>query len=82
MGAIEIARQETLAVLQILDARLEASAFVGGGTFTMGDIATGCAAWRWMALPVERPSLIYLQRWFDTLAARPAYRKAVMQPLI
>jgi glutathione S-transferase len=76
--AIEQCRQETVAELKILDARLASSAFVGGETFTMGDIAVGCAVWRWMALPVERPALAYLQRWFDTLAARPAYRKVVM----
>jgi glutathione S-transferase len=76
--AIEQCRQETVAELKILDARLASSAFVGGETFTMGDIAVGCAVWRWMALPVERPALAHLQRWFDTLAARPAYRKVVM----
>ncbi len=76
--AIEAFRQETVEVLNVLDARLASSTFVGGESFTMGDIAVGCAVWRWMALPVERPALIHLQRWFDTLAVRPAYRKIVM----
>ena len=39
------------------------------------------AGWRWMALPVARPALSNLQRRFDTLAARPAYRNVVMLPL-
>ena len=73
--AIEAARQQTVAELEILDAQLKSSDFVGGAAFTMGDIALGCAVWRWMALPVERPPLIHLQRWFDTLATRAAYRK-------
>jgi glutathione S-transferase len=47
----------------------------------MGDIAVGCAAWRWFAMPIQRPALPALQRWFDTLAERPAYRRVVMQPL-
>jgi len=81
-GAIEVARQESLEVLQILDAQLATSDFVGGKTFTMGDIAVGCAVWRWMALPIERPALVHVQRWFDTLATRAAYCKVVMQPLI
>jgi glutathione S-transferase len=81
-GAIEIARLECVAVLRIFDAQLASTPYVGGATFTMGDIATGCAAWRWMALPVERPPLVHLQRWFDALAARAAYRKIVMQPLL
>ena len=80
-AAIEADRLETVEVLQILDAQLAATEFVGGDTFTMGDIAVGCAAWRWMALPVERPALPSLQRWFDSLATRPAYRRVVMLPL-
>jgi glutathione S-transferase len=47
----------------------------------MGDIALGCGAWRWMALPIERPPLSNVQRWFDLLARRTAYRKFVMLPL-
>jgi len=80
-AAIEADRVETAEVLRVLDAQLAATAFVGGDTFTMGDIAVGCAAWRWMALPVERPALLNFQRWFDALAARPAYRRVVMLPL-
>ena len=80
-AAIEAARQESIEVLEILDAQLASGGFVGGAVFTMGDIAVGCAVWRWMALPVERPALVHLQRWFDQLATRAAYRKVVMQPL-
>jgi glutathione S-transferase len=80
-AAIEADRLETVEVLRVLDAQLAATEFVGGDTFTMGDIAVGCAAWRWMALPIERPALPNLQRWFDSLAARSAYRRVVMLPL-
>jgi glutathione S-transferase len=79
--AIERDRLEAIEVMAILDAHLAAQAHVGGPAFTMGDIATGCAAWRWMALPIERPHLPHLQRWFEALAARPAYRRVVMLPL-
>jgi glutathione S-transferase len=80
-AAIEADRLEMVEVLRVLDAQLAAIEFVGGDTFTMGDIAVGCAAWRWMALPIERPALPNLQRWFDSLATRPAYRRVVMLPL-
>ncbi len=79
--AIEAVRLETIDVLEILDGRLKSSEYVGGANFTMGDIAAGCAAWRWMKLPVERPALTNLQRWFDALCERAAYRKVVMLPL-
>jgi glutathione S-transferase len=47
----------------------------------MGDIPVGCGVWRWMALPIERPPLPNLQRWFDALAQRPAFATTVMTPL-
>jgi glutathione S-transferase len=80
-STIEASRLETLDVLRVLDAQLVRTAYVGGDAFTMGDIAVGCAAWRWMALPVERPPLPGFERWFASLAAREAYRKVVMVPL-
>ena len=78
---IEEARRETIEVLRILDAELAKTAYVGGDSLTMGDIAVGCAAWRWMALPVQRPRLENFERWFALLAARESYRKVVMVPL-
>lgn len=41
-NAINAARLDTLKVLEILDAQLGATAFVGGDVYTMGDNATGC----------------------------------------
>ena len=79
---VEAARRETLDAMHILDAQLEGRAFVGGERFTMGDIALGCAVWRWMTLPIERDDLPQVQRWFDALSKREAYRKVVMLPLV
>jgi len=81
-NAVEAARRETLEALAVLDAHLEGRAFVGGERFTMGDIALGCAVWRWMTLPIERDELPQVQRWFDALSKREAYRKVVMLPLV
>lgn len=78
---MEASRLKTAKVLGILDAHLATRAFVAGDTFTMGDIPVGCGVWRWMALPIERPPLPNLQRWFDALAQRPAFAKVVMTPL-
>jgi glutathione S-transferase len=79
--AIEASRTKTAEVLAIVDAQLESRAFLAGDALTMGDIPLGCSIWRWMALPIERPPLPNVQRWFDALAARPAYRTTVMLPL-
>jgi glutathione S-transferase len=79
--ALEDSRLKTAEVLRIADAALARRAYLGGDALTMGDIALGCGIWRWMALPIERPPLPNVQRWFESLAQRPAYRKIVMLPL-
>jgi len=79
--ALEQSRLKTAEVLRIADAHLATHEYLAGSAFTMGDIALGCGAWRWMALPIERPPLSNVQRWFDLLAQRIAYRKFVMLPL-
>ena len=79
--ALEQQRLAMLKVLAIAEGHLKSHAYFGGESFTMGDIALGCGIWRWMAIPIERPELPNLQRWFDALAQRPAYQQIVMQPL-
>ncbi len=79
--ADEAARVRASKAFEILDAQLGSSRYVAGDRFTMADIALGVWVWRWMALPIERPELVQLRRWFDLLAERPAYRNIVMQPL-
>jgi glutathione S-transferase len=79
--ALEESRSKTAEVLGVVDARLKTAEYLAGGSFTIGDIALGCGIWRWMALPIERPALPGVQRWFESLARRPAYRKVVMLPL-
>lgn len=81
MAAIEQARVRTGEFWKILDTHLAGRAFVTGGQFTMGDIPIGTFAYRWLALPIERPALPNLQAWYERLCARPAYRKNVMLPL-
>lgn len=79
--ALEEARLKTADVLSIVDTHLTARPYLAGDTFTIGDIPLGCGIWRWMALPIERPALPNVQRWFDSLAGRLAYAKIVMLPL-
>ena len=81
MPAIEQSRADTATALEIVEAHLATHDYLAGNAFTMGDIAMGCGVWRWLSLPIERPALPNVQRWFERLALRPPYRKAVMLPL-
>lgn len=79
---IDAAAAELAAAFAVLDAHLERHAFVAGQRFTMGDIPVGAFAHRWLALEdFDRPALPALERWHETLAARPAFRAHVMLPL-
>jgi len=79
--ALEDSRLRTADALAILDAHLAENAYIAGDAFTMGDVVLGACVWRWMALPIERPDRPSVERWFETLSQRPAYRQVVMQPL-
>jgi glutathione S-transferase len=77
-AAIETARKSLCDIWARLDGQLRERRYVGGDNLTMGDIPVGCAAYRWLNLPIERPDLPHLRAWYDRLARRPAYAKNVM----
>ena len=64
-----------------LDRHLAGRAYVLGEQLTMADIPLGACVWRYMNLPVERPSLPEVERWHRSLQERPAFRQRVMLPL-
>jgi glutathione S-transferase len=77
-AAIEAARQSMCEVWSRLDRRLADRDYVGGDSFTMGDIPIGALVYRWFNLAIERNDLPHLKAWYDRLTKRPAYRKHVM----
>jgi len=74
---VDNARRRALAALVILDAQLARSRYVVGPELTMGDIALGFVPHRWLKMPIERPQLKNLERWYRDLCDRPAYREHV-----
>ena len=65
----------------ILDALLGSRAYVAGETFTAADIVAGCAAHRWLNLPLARVPRPHLERWYAALKSRPASRQVTSQLL-
>jgi glutathione S-transferase len=80
-AAIAAASRAIVPVWQLLDGHLSRHRFIGGPELTMGDIPLGCACWRYLNLPIDRPQLPNLQNWFARLEERPAYRHHVMLPV-
>lgn len=77
--AASVARSEGMAA--ILDAHLASRRFVGGDAFTVGDIAVGAAAHRWLNLPIAREPRPNIERWHRELLARPTGPKVLVTPI-
>jgi glutathione S-transferase len=75
MAAVEKSRAESDRLAAILDAHLAKHRYLTDNGFTIADIVTGCAAHRWLSLPVQRESRPNLQRWYDEIKSRPGARQ-------
>ena len=78
MAAIGKARDVWSKAVAILDNHLAGSRYVAGDTITIGDMPVAIATYRWFALPIERENYPNLKRWYDAIAARPAFTKNVI----
>jgi glutathione S-transferase len=78
LAAIEASKAKTTAAIQILDAQLAKTAYVAGDAFSMGDIPVGVFSYRFHALVPDRPPLPHFERWYQALAARPAFRDHIL----
>lgn len=77
MKAIAESKARTGAAARMLDEQLARTPFVAGDAFSYGDIPVGIMVWRYRELTPERPAFDNLERWFATIAARPAFHQHV-----
>jgi glutathione S-transferase len=77
---IRASLESTAEALAILDAHLAVEDYVAGADLTIGDIALGSTAYRWLNMEIQRPEMPNLAAWHDRLTTRPAYQKNVMVP--
>ena len=81
MAAVAAAAARLAPLWQVLDGHLADRRYVAGNRLTMGDVPAGCAFYRYINLPIDRPPLPNLQLWYQNLKARDAYRRHVMIPV-
>ena len=81
MPAVEAAAKRLGPIWRLLDDHMGDRRFVAGAGLTMGDIPVGCAYWRYVNLPIERPGLPNLDIWYRSLKEREPYRRHVMLPV-
>lgn len=65
----------------ILDGHLAGREYVVGESFSIADIALGCATHRWLNLPAQRHERPNLQRWYEGIATRPGAARALAEPV-
>lgn len=80
-GLIAASVEKSEAMAEILDHHLEGRTCVVGDSFSIADIALGCAAHRWLNLPTERIERPALRRWYERVAARPGAARALGEPI-
>jgi len=80
-AAIEGSRAKTEKLSGILDAHLAGRRYLTGEAFTAADIVAGCAAHRWLNLPLVRSPRPNLERWYADLKSRSSSKQVTSQPL-
>ncbi|MGA7323826.1 MAG: glutathione S-transferase family protein [Rhodomicrobium sp.] len=75
---VEDAEAESAKLFAILDGQLKKTgAYVAGPEITIADSSIGMAVHRWLNLPLKRPALPQVERYYETLSRLPSYDKTV-----
>ena len=77
LAAVERSRSEGERLAGIVDAHLANRRYLTDNGFTVADIVVGCAAHRWLSLPLLREPRPNLQRWYDSLKSRPGAKQVL-----
>jgi glutathione S-transferase len=79
-AVVERYQNETRRLFGVLDARLAESAFLAGPDYTIADIAhfAWVRTYAWSGVTLE--DVPHLERWVETIAARPAVQRGVLVP--
>jgi glutathione S-transferase len=81
-AALEANLKNVAEFWKLLDAHLQGRFYLETDKFTIADIALGTFAKRWFGLEgVERPAMPSLERWYQRLEQRTAFRKYIDLPL-
>ena len=80
-AALEASRAASEKAAALLDAHMAGRAFVAGESFTAADIVLGCAAHRWLHLPLAREPRPEMERWYASLGVRPGAAQVLSTPV-
>ena len=80
MTAVNKALEQTNNYLRYVDRQLEGNSFMLGDRLSLADIPIGTHLYRYFNLDLPRPSLPNVERWYERLQSRSAYREHVCVP--
>jgi len=80
-AAIERSQAETARCFALLDRELARRSHLSGDALTVADMAVAPFVHRWLALPIEHPTLPALDAYYRRMMMRPAFRQHVALPL-
>jgi glutathione S-transferase len=63
--------------MKILDAQLGKTQYVAGPSFSYGDIPVGIMCYRFVQLVPHRPPMPNLDRWYNAVSSRQAFKDHV-----
>lgn len=81
MALVEASRVKSEKHAAVLDAHLANRPFVAGDSFSAADIVIGCAAHRWLGLPLAREPRPDLERWYAALKSRDGAKQVLSLPV-
>lgn len=76
--AIARGRDAWSKLMAMLDNHLSDRAYIAGESITMGDMPPAVISFRWFNLDFEREDYPNAKRWYETIAARPAFAQHVV----
>jgi glutathione S-transferase len=81
LAAVEASRAKSEKLAGVLDAHLREREFIAANAFSPADIVVGCAAHRWLNLPLAREPRPNLERWYAMLKSRRGSRQVTSLPV-
>jgi glutathione S-transferase len=61
----------------MLDDQLGKTRYLAGDAFSYGDIPVGIMIYRFVQLMPERPAMPHLDRWYQAISSREAFKEQV-----
>ncbi len=76
-AAIKTSQEKTVTAMLMLEGQLAKTPFVAGPAFSYGDIPVGVMCYRYRQLVPDRPKTPNLDRWYDAISSRKAFKDHV-----